>query len=64
VSLIIVFLLLPSLDAAETVDSLAKMLVDRMLDAKENIDGKLFASIRNGNLVIIICTCNHVNKCV
>jgi hypothetical protein len=57
-------LLLPSLDAAETVESLAKILVDRMLDAKENIDGKLVASLRNGNLVIIICTCNHVNKCV
>lgn len=35
---------------AETVESLAKILVDRMLDAKENIDGKLVASLRNGNL--------------
>jgi hypothetical protein len=53
-----------SLDAAEIMESLVKILVDRMLDAKENVDGKLVASLCNGDTVIISCTCNrnHVNK--
>ena len=38
-----------SLDAAETVESLVKILVDRMLDAKENIDENLVDSLRNGD---------------
>jgi hypothetical protein len=52
------------LDAAEIMESLVKKLVDRMLDAKENVDGKLVASLCNGDTVIISCTCNrnHVNK--
>ncbi|KAL5059304.1 hypothetical protein RYX36_030908 [Vicia faba] len=36
--------------AAENMESLVKILVDRMLDAKENVDGKLVASICNGDL--------------
>ncbi|CAI8613940.1 unnamed protein product [Vicia faba] len=35
---------------AENMESLVKILVDRMLDAKENVDGKLVASICNGDL--------------
>ncbi|XP_058738222.1 kinesin-like protein KIN-14L isoform X2 [Vicia villosa] len=34
----------------ENMESLVKILVDRMLDAKENVDGKLVASICNGDL--------------
>nr|XP_027188755.1 kinesin-like protein KIN-14L isoform X2 [Cicer arietinum] len=34
----------------ETVESLSKILVDLMLDAKENIDGKVVASLRNGDM--------------
>lgn len=34
----------------ENVESLVKLLVDRMLDAKENFDGNLIASLRNENL--------------
>jgi hypothetical protein len=52
------------LDAAEIMESLVKILVDRMLDAKENVDGKLVASLCNGDTVIISCTCNHVKKWV
>ncbi|KAI5427123.1 hypothetical protein KIW84_032516 [Lathyrus oleraceus] len=32
------------------MESLVKILVDRMLDAKENVDGKIVASICNGDL--------------
>lgn len=46
-------MLLLSSDATENMESLVKILVDRMLDAKENVDGKLVASICNGDLVII-----------
>ncbi|CAL0310079.1 unnamed protein product [Lupinus luteus] len=35
---------------AESLDSLVKLLVDRMLDAKENIDGNILASLRNEHL--------------
>ncbi|XP_045793271.1 kinesin-like protein KIN-14L isoform X4 [Trifolium pratense] len=34
----------------EITESLVKILVDRMLDAKENIDGKLVASLCNGDM--------------
>ncbi|XP_019425854.1 PREDICTED: kinesin-like protein KIN-14L isoform X2 [Lupinus angustifolius] len=34
----------------ESLDSLVKLLVDRMLDAKENIDGNILASLRNEHL--------------
>ncbi|KAK7336533.1 hypothetical protein VNO77_17076 [Canavalia gladiata] len=36
---------------AEIVQSLVKLLVDRMIDAKENIDGNIIASLRNEHLV-------------
>ncbi|XP_027350077.1 kinesin-like protein KIN-14L isoform X2 [Abrus precatorius] len=35
----------------EIVESLVKLLVDRMFDAKENIDGNIIASLRNEHLV-------------
>lgn len=52
-NLIILFLLLPILDAAEIVESLVKLLVDRMLEAKENIGGNMIASLRNEDLVMM-----------
>lgn len=58
---IIVFLLLPSLDAAEIVESLVKLLVDRMFDAKENIDGEIIASLHSGDMVMISCTCKQMS---
>ncbi|KAK2362591.1 kinesin protein KIN-14I [Trifolium repens] len=39
---------------AEIMESLVKKLVDRMLDAKENVDGKLVASLCNGDTDPII----------
>ncbi|KAK2416907.1 kinesin protein KIN-14I [Trifolium repens] len=39
---------------AEIMESLVKILVDRMLDAKENVDGKLVASLSNGDTDPII----------
>lgn len=44
---------------AEIVELLAKQLVDRMLDAKENIDGNIIASLRKEHLVEVIS--NHMN---
>ncbi|XP_045793267.1 kinesin-like protein KIN-14L isoform X1 [Trifolium pratense] len=38
---------------AEITESLVKILVDRMLDAKENIDGKLVASLCNGDMCLL-----------
>ncbi|WJX78377.1 hypothetical protein P8452_61608 [Trifolium repens] len=38
----------------EIMESLVKILVDRMLDAKENVDGKLVASLSNGDTDPII----------
>ncbi|KAK2362590.1 kinesin protein KIN-14I [Trifolium repens] len=38
----------------EIMESLVKKLVDRMLDAKENVDGKLVASLCNGDTDPII----------
>ncbi|KAK7244564.1 hypothetical protein RIF29_39388 [Crotalaria pallida] len=35
---------------AESVESLVKLLVDRMFDAKENIDGNILASLRNEHM--------------
>ncbi|KAK7285625.1 hypothetical protein RJT34_20401 [Clitoria ternatea] len=37
---------------AEIVESLVKLLVDRMFDAKENIDGNLIASLHNEHLLV------------
>ncbi|CAJ2671502.1 unnamed protein product [Trifolium pratense] len=37
----------------EITESLVKILVDRMLDAKENIDGKLVASLCNGDMCLL-----------
>ena len=54
------FFRLTLLDAAEIVESLVKLLVDRIFDAKENIDGNFVASLRNEHLVMMIC--NHAKK--
>ncbi|KAE9590716.1 putative minus-end-directed kinesin ATPase [Lupinus albus] len=37
-------------DVAESMESLVKLLVDRMLDSKENIDGNILANLRNEHL--------------
>lgn len=55
------FLLLPLLDPAEIVELLAKQLVDRMFDAKENIDGNIIASLRKEHLVAVSYN-HHINK--
>ncbi|KHN14965.1 Kinesin-4 [Glycine soja] len=40
-------------EEAEIVELLAKQLVDRMFDAKENIDGNIIASLRKEHLVAL-----------
>lgn len=42
------------LNAAKIVDSFVKLLVDCMVDAKENIDGNFAASLRNGQQVKLL----------
>jgi len=44
----------------EIMELLAKQLVDRMLDAKENIDGNIIASLRKEHLLAV--SSSHKNN--
>lgn len=43
--------------AEHFVESMVKLLAEHIVDAKENINGNLLASFRNGDLVLISRQC-------